>query len=94
MKVKNILLKCLRSNKLNTLEKLYFDLMFMITLSFISFLILSFKFFVYEDILVFFQDYSLLFIIFVIGLIGLFDTLRGIRKYKEILKEKELSLLQ
>ncbi|WP_232817642.1 hypothetical protein [Helicobacter burdigaliensis] len=66
----------------------------MITLSFISFLILSFKFFVYEDILVFFQDYSLLFIIFVIGLIGLFDTLRGIRKYKEILKEKELSLLQ
>lgn len=48
MRVKNILLKYLKSNKLDTLEKLYFDLMFMIVLSFVSFLILSFKFFVYE----------------------------------------------
>lgn len=61
--------------------------MFMIVLSFVSFLILSFKFFIYEDILVFFQDYSLLFIIFFITLIGLFDRLKGIRKYKEILKK-------
>lgn len=55
MKIKNILLKCLKSNKLNTLEKLYFDSMFMMVLSFIIFLILSFKFFIYENILVFFE---------------------------------------
>ncbi|WP_297570810.1 hypothetical protein [uncultured Helicobacter sp.] len=48
VRVKNILLKYLKSNKLDTLEKLYFDLMFMMVLSFVSFLILSFKFFVYE----------------------------------------------
>ncbi|EAJ1255052.1 hypothetical protein A0Y59_07725 [Campylobacter lari] len=82
-----MLLKYLKTSKLNTLEKLYFDLMFMIVLSFVNFLILSFKFFIYEDILVFFQDYSLLFIIFFITLIGLFDRLKGIRKYKEILKK-------
>lgn len=88
MKIKNILLKCLKSNKLNTLEKLYFDSMFMMVLSFIIFLILSFKFFIYENILVFFRDYFLLLIIFTIVLIGLFNTLKSVRKYKEILKKK------
>ena len=92
--VKNILLKYLKFNKLDTLEKLYFDLIFMVVLSFVSFLILSSKFFIYEDIVVFFQDCSLLFIIFIIVLIGLLDTLKGIRRYKKILKEKELSPLQ
>lgn len=87
--VKNILLKYLKFNKLDTLEKLYFDLIFMVVLGFVSFLILSSKFFIYEDIMVFFQDCFLLFIIFVIVLIGLFDTLKGIRRYKEILKNKE-----
>ncbi|EAL4273092.1 hypothetical protein DM588_08815, partial [Campylobacter coli] len=48
----------------------------------------SFKFFIYEDILVFFQDYFLLLIIFIIVLIGLFNALKGVRKYKEILKKK------
>ncbi|BEK32536.1 hypothetical protein [Campylobacter jejuni] len=88
MKIKNILLKCLKPDKFNTLEKLYFDSMFMMVLSFVIFLILSFKFFIYEDILVFFQDYFLLLIIFVIVLIGLFNTLKSVRKYKEILKKK------
>lgn len=88
MKVKNILLKYLKTNKLNTLEKLYFDLMIMIVLSFVSFLILSFKFFIYGDILVFFQDYSLLFIIFFIALIGLFDRFKGIKEYKEVFKNR------
>ena len=87
--VKNILLKYLKFNKLDTLEKLYFDLIFMVVLGFVSFLILSSKFFIYEDIMVFFQDCFLLFIIFVIVLIGLFDTLKGIRRYKENLKNKE-----
>lgn len=88
MKIKNILLKYLKPDKFNTLEKLYFDSMFMMVLSFVIFLILSFKFFIYEDILVFFQDYFLLLIIFVIVLIGLFNTLKSVRKYKEILKKK------
>ncbi|EAI3540018.1 hypothetical protein E4P67_09015 [Campylobacter jejuni] len=83
-----MLLKCLKPDKFNTLEKLYFDSMFMMVLSFVIFLILSFKFFIYEDILVFFQDYFLLLIIFVIVLIGLFNTLKSVRKYKEILKKK------
>lgn len=63
MKIKNILLKCLKPNKLNTLEKLYFGSMFMMVLSFAIFLILLLNFF-YEDILVFFRDYFLLLIIF------------------------------
>ncbi|EAK6075101.1 hypothetical protein CIF35_08540, partial [Campylobacter jejuni] len=79
-------LKCLKPNKLNTLEKLYFDSMFMMVLSFVIFLILSFKFFIYENILVFFQDYFLLLIIFIIVLIGLFDKFKEIKKYKLILK--------
>ncbi|EAI4081569.1 hypothetical protein YO71_08215 [Campylobacter jejuni] len=81
-----MLLKCLKPNKLNTLEKLYFDSMFMMVLSFVIFLILSFKFFIYENILVFFQDYFLLLIIFIIVLIGLFDKFKEIKKYKLILK--------
>lgn len=60
--------------------------MFMMVLSFVIFLILSFKFFIYENILVFFQDYFLLLIIFIIVLIGLFDKFKEIKKYKLILK--------
>lgn len=69
MKIKNILLKCLKPNKLNTLEKLYFGSMFMMVLSFAIFLILLLNF-------------------FIIVLIGLFNTLKSVRKYKEILKKK------
>lgn len=74
-------IKYLNYIKLNTLERLYFDLVVMIILSSISFLFLVFEFFIYKDILVFFQDYSLLLIIFVIGLIGLFDRFKGIKKF-------------
>lgn len=45
VKIKNILLKCLKPNKLNTLEKLYFGSMFMMVLSFAIFLILLLNFF-------------------------------------------------
>ncbi|WP_246023789.1 hypothetical protein [Campylobacter taeniopygiae] len=43
----------LNYSKLDKLEKLYFDLAIVAILSFISFLTLAFKFFVYNEILVF-----------------------------------------
>lgn len=42
--------------RLNTLEKLYFDLTIMLIVTFLNFLFLVFEFFIYENIAVFFQD--------------------------------------
>ncbi|ECO3663947.1 hypothetical protein [Campylobacter coli] len=43
----------------------------------------------YLDYARFFQDCFLMSVIFIIGMIGLFHTCKGLRKYKEILKNKE-----
>lgn len=50
------IIKYLDYTKLNTLEKLYFDLTIMLIVTFLSFLFLVFEFFIYENIAVFFQD--------------------------------------
>ncbi|EAL1674728.1 hypothetical protein CEE22_06875 [Campylobacter coli] len=55
----------------------------------LSFLFLVFEFFIYENIAVFFQDCFLMSVIFIIGMIGLFHTCKGLRKYKEILKSNK-----
>ncbi|RTI71138.1 hypothetical protein C3H99_08520 [Campylobacter jejuni] len=78
----NNFIKYLNYKKVRNIEKLYFDLIVMIILSSVSFLFLAFKFLICKDILIFLQDYFLLFIIFAIALIGLFDTFKGIRRYK------------
>lgn len=84
------IIKYLDYTKLNTLEKLYFDLTdltIMLIVTFLSFLFLVFEFFIYENIAVFFQDCFLMSVIFIIGMTGLFHTCKGLRKYKEILKK-------
>lgn len=42
-----------------------------------------------ENVAVFFQDCFLMSVIFIIGMIGLFHTCKGLRKYKEILKSNK-----
>ncbi|EAH9792248.1 hypothetical protein EY903_08825 [Campylobacter coli] len=83
------IIKYLDYARLNTLEKLYFDLTIMLIVTFLSFLFLVFEFFIYENIAVFFQDCFLMSVIFIIGITGLFHTCKGLRKYKEILKSNK-----
>ncbi|EAH6045427.1 hypothetical protein ACX9LR_09065 [Campylobacter jejuni] len=83
------IIKYLDYARLNTLEKLYFDLTIMLIVTFLSFLFLVFEFFIYENIAVFFQDCFLMSVIFIIGITGLFRTCKGLRKYKEILKSNK-----
>ncbi|EOX5823007.1 hypothetical protein ACPSQV_001751 [Campylobacter coli] len=65
------IIKYLDYARLNTLEKLYFDLTIMLIVTFLSFLFLVFEFFIYENIAVFFQDCFLMSVIFIIGITGL-----------------------
>lgn len=51
------IIKYLDYARLNTLEKLYFDLTIMLIVTFLSFLFLVFEFLICKDILIFLQNY-------------------------------------
>ncbi|WP_297810019.1 hypothetical protein [uncultured Helicobacter sp.] len=64
--------------------KLYFELGVMIVVSVTIFSVLMYHFFSYGDILSFISNLWLLILILAILLIGIFDTLKGIKRYKKM----------
>jgi len=74
------------NSKANTMRfyKLYFELGVMIVVSVAIFSVLMYHFFSYGDILSFISNLWLLILILAILLIGIFDTLKGIKRYKKM----------
>ncbi|WP_273212063.1 hypothetical protein [Helicobacter rodentium] len=68
--------------------KLYFELGVMIVVGVAIFSVLMYHFFSYGDILSFISNLWLLILILAILLIGIFDTLKGIKRYKKMSKTR------
>lgn len=68
--------------------KLYFELGVMIVVSVTIFSVLMYHFFSYGDILSFIGNLWLLILILAILIIGIFDTLKGIKRYKKCQKQE------
>lgn len=78
--------------KLTSLRKLYLELSIMILVGVVGFLILLFRFFSYESILIFVSDYWLVILILFILAIGIYDRIKGARKYKALKATKNNNL--
>jgi|GEM_PF-3026313 len=75
--------------KLTNLGKLYLELSIMILVGVVGFLILLFRFFSYENIFSFVGDYWLVMLILFILAIGIYDRIKGARKYKALKATKK-----